>query len=120
MANIIDYVQWRGDIPLAQVPFGAVDALVLSYLSYMPFAGILSSGMQGEGTALCDAAQALLTLNAQEHSKLAYSEKEDRQLLASLRGSERFSGARLIGYVDQYDRATEKQFSAVTFLKLRR
>ena len=116
MANIIDYVQWRGDIPLAQVPFGEIDALILSYLSYMPFAGILNSGMQGEGTLLGDAAQALLTLNAQEHSKLAYSEKEDRQLLAALRGSERFCGARLIGYVDQYDRASEKQFSAVTFL----
>ena len=116
MANIIDYVQWRGDIPLAQLPFGEIDALILSYLSYMPFAGILNSGMQGEGTLLGDAVQALLTLNAQEHSKLAYSEKEDRQLLAALRGSERFCGARLIGYVDQYDRASEKQFSAVTFL----
>ena len=116
MANIIDYVQWRGDIPLGQVPFSEIDALILSYLSYMPFAGILNSSMQGAGTPLDDAAQALLSLNAQEHSKLAYSEKEDRQLLAALRGSERFSGARLIGYVDRYDRATEKQFSAVTFL----
>lgn len=116
MANIIDYIRWRGDIPLNQVPFGEIDALILSYLSYMPFAGILNSGMKGEGTLLGDAAQALLTLNAQEHSKLAYSEKEDRQMLAALRESERFCGARLIGYVDQYDRASEKQFSAVTFL----
>lgn len=116
MANIIDYIQWRGDIPLGQVPFSGIDALILSYLSYMPFAGILNSGMQGAGTSLGDAAQALLNLNAQEHSKLAYSEKEDRQLLAALRESVRFCGARLIGYVDQYDRATQKQFSAVTFL----
>ena len=116
MANIIDYVQWRGDIPLSQVPFGGIDALILSYLSYMPFAGILNSSMQGGGTLLGDAAQALLNLNAQEHSKLAYSEKEDRQLLAALRESERFAGTQLIGYVDQYDRATQKQFSAVTFL----
>ena len=116
MANIIDYVQWRGDIPLSQVPFGGIDALILSYLSYMPFAGILNSSMQGGGTLMGDAAQALLNLNAQEHSKLAYSEKEDRQLLAALRESERFAGTQLIGYVDQYDRATQKQFSAVTFL----
>ena len=52
MANIIDYVQWRGDIPLSQVPFGGIDALILSYLSYMPFAGILNSSMQGGGTLL--------------------------------------------------------------------
>ena len=98
------------------MPFGGIDALILSYLSYMPFAGILNSSMQGGGTLLGDAAQALLNLNAQEHSKLAYSEKEDRQLLAALRESERFAGTQLIGYVDQYDRATQKQFSAVTFL----
>lgn len=116
MANIIDYVRWRGDIPLSQVPFGEIDGLILSYLSYMPFAGILDSRMRGEGTRLHEAAQALLNLNAQEHSKLAYSDRDDRQLLTALMESERFSGARLIGYVDQYDRATEKQFSAVTFL----
>ena len=33
MANIIDYVRWRGDIPTYQVPLGEVDALILSYLS---------------------------------------------------------------------------------------
>ena len=60
MANIIDYIRWRGDIPLNQVPFGEIDALILSYLSYMPFAGILNSGMKGEGTLLGDEAQALL------------------------------------------------------------
>ena len=52
MANIIDYVQWRGDIPLAQVPFGAVDALVLSYLSYMPFDGLVPEPFETEGPLL--------------------------------------------------------------------
>lgn len=116
MANIIDYIEWRGDIPLDQVPFGEIDGLILSYLSYMPFAGILNSKMQGEGVALRDAARSLLDLHAREHCKLAYSEKDDKRLLGVLTQSERFGGARLIGYVDQYDRATEKQFSAVTFL----
>ena len=56
MANIIDYVQWRGDIPLAQVPFGAVDALVLSYLSYMPFDGLVPEPFETEGPLLSEAA----------------------------------------------------------------
>ena len=33
MPNIIDYVQWQGDLTLKQVPLSAVDALMLSYLS---------------------------------------------------------------------------------------
>ena len=33
MANTIDYVQWRGDIPLSQVPVGWIDALILGDLA---------------------------------------------------------------------------------------
>ena len=37
MPNIQDYVLWRGDLPLERVPLCDVDALLLSYLSYMPY-----------------------------------------------------------------------------------
>ena len=30
MANILDYLEWRGDISLSEDPFNAVDNLVLS------------------------------------------------------------------------------------------
>ena len=60
MANIIDYVSWRGDIPLRQVPLCAVDALVLSYLSYMDFSGLATEGFADGGALLGDAAAYLL------------------------------------------------------------
>ena len=41
MANILDYVAWRGDIPFDQVPLGEVDGLILSYLAYVPFDDIV-------------------------------------------------------------------------------
>lgn len=40
MPNIQDYVLWRGDLPIRQVPLCDVDALLLSYLSYMRYDGI--------------------------------------------------------------------------------
>ena len=39
-ANLLDYIAWRGDLPLTSVPFGAVDAMILAQLSYIDFTGI--------------------------------------------------------------------------------
>lgn len=41
MANISDYLDWRGDISFAYDPFNEVDSLVLSELIYTDFDGIV-------------------------------------------------------------------------------
>lgn len=115
MANIIDYVQWRGDIPLAQVPFGAVDALVLSYLSYMPFEGLVSEPFGTEGALLSDVAVHMLEQGLTGACAIDNG-KSDCRLLEALKASERFGTMRLTGYVSRFDRETQEQFSAITFL----
>ena len=37
MANILDYLSWRGDLTLAQSPFNEVDNLILAELSFVNF-----------------------------------------------------------------------------------
>ena len=49
MANIVDYIQWRGDLNLEQSPFCEVDALILSYFAYVNLDGI--APLQGEDPA---------------------------------------------------------------------
>jgi len=114
MANIIDYVRWRGDIPLAQVPLCAVDALVLAYLSYMPFDGMVEDAFD-EGVSLGEAA-AYMAEYGLSSSCMIDSEREDCQLLEAIAGSERFASMRVMGYVDRFDEENEEQFSAVTFV----
>lgn len=115
MANIIDYVLWRGDIPLAQVPLDAVDALVLSYLSYMPFDGMVGEAFSKSGALLSDAAEYFLE-NGLSSSCMMDSAKDDCELLQAVKDSERFGTLRLTGYVNRYDEQTQEQFSAITFL----
>ncbi|MBQ7784951.1 MAG: DUF2974 domain-containing protein [Clostridia bacterium] len=115
MADIIDYVRWRGDIPMYQVPLGEVDALVLSYLSYMPFDGIVSGSFGGKGVRLGDACAQLLEQGAKSVC-MTDSEQEDCSLLYEVQRSVRYAGIRLIGYINRYDREQEEQFSAVTFV----
>ena len=116
LANIIDYILWRGDLPVAQVPLGEVDALILSYLSYMPMDGIVPGENGGEPVTLRDAMIAMLGRSEQENSPLAYSVKDDRKLLAALAQSVRFGTMRLCAFVNRVDGEAEEQFSAVTFL----
>lgn len=115
MANIIDYVLWRGDIPIAQVPLGEVDALVLSYLSYMPFDGLVSDQFAVDGAMMADAADYFLE-NGLSSSCMMDSNKEDCRLLEAVRDSERFGRLRLTGYANLFDEQRQEQFSAITFL----
>ena len=41
MADLFDYLIWRGDVPLALDPFNEVDNLLLSELAYADLAGIV-------------------------------------------------------------------------------
>lgn len=42
MSNVFDYLAWRGDLPFSVSAFNAVDSLILSRLSYLPFDGVVS------------------------------------------------------------------------------
>ena len=46
MANILDYISWRGDISFSASPFNEVDALILCQLSYIPLEGIVSESFK--------------------------------------------------------------------------
>ena len=115
MANIISYVQWRGDIPFEQVPLNAIDALVLSYLAYMPFDGLVDASFEGEGMLLADAAEKMLEVGATSTCMID-SVREDCWLLEAVRDSERFGTVRVVGYEERFDAAKEEQFAAVTFV----
>ena len=58
MANILDYLDWRGDLTLAQSPFNEVDNLILAELSFLDFKGIVPAPGETEGILLRHAAEA--------------------------------------------------------------
>ena len=40
MSNILDYIDWRGDLTVKNAPFNEVDNLILSQFSFMDLGGI--------------------------------------------------------------------------------
>lgn len=112
MANVFDYLDWRGDLPFSASPFSPPDNLILSCLSYVHFGGIVG-GVGEEPVSLHRAAQ-LFAASGEE------SERErvpaDGELLKKAAQTRRFGSLRLCQYVSRLDFEAEKQFSAVTFL----
>ncbi len=116
MANMIDYIRWRGDIPLWQVPLGEVDALILSYLAYMPFDDIVPAALTAPGILLKDAVREVLGRHEVGELPLAFSPKEDKRLLEAVAESCRFADMNLCGFVHRFDAEREEQFCAMTVL----
>ena len=109
MANLFDYLEWRGDLSLKQAPFNDIDNLILSRISFLPWDGIISSSLK-EIVTLWEASQ--LFFRSEEAIQNIIM-KDDLRLLSDAAMSDRFGNMNLLGYVNQVDPEVEKQFSAI-------
>ncbi len=117
MANILDYIAWRGDLPLAVSPFNEVDNLVLAELSFIDFTGIVPDLGQGEPVPLREAAAAFFQRHQEEPVEMGVLVPE--LIVPLLRGaaeSPRFGEIGVMGAADHLDLQGECQFAAVTFV----
>ncbi|MGM9553087.1 MAG: DUF2974 domain-containing protein [Faecousia sp.] len=104
MANLFDYLAWRGDLPLETVGFNEVDGMILARFAYADFEN--AEPLQNGEAALGEVAQALAEQQTEE--------TEDAALLRALAQSERFRLLRLSAYENRFDAESQTQFSAVT------
>lgn len=108
--NILTYLGGEFQT-FAERPLCEVDSLVLSCLSYYRLPEEFAAARTSEGMALaglfCAERFEAMTRGLWDPDGLV-------QLLAAAVASPRLRGTRVCGYVDEFDEAAEKQFSAVT------
>ena len=115
MANLMDYLDWRGDIMLAVSPFNEVDALILAELSFVDFEGIVPPPELGRGLPLNEAAEAFFARHGGRDVDMGVLVPDGiSQMLRKLMASPRFCGMTLNGYEALLDDEVEEQFSALT------
>lgn len=85
MANIFDYLTWRGDLTLAQSEFNEIDNLILARFSYFPFDNILK---QDEIITIKEALKRFEKLDLKKERIL---QKEDIDLFFAMAKSIRFA-----------------------------
>jgi hypothetical protein len=118
MADIFDYLFWRGDLTFAQSPFNPVDNIILTHLSYLPLDNMAPGPEQKKGLTIAKAAElfaAAFKERPGDFRDLLIS-KEDPRFLSALGSSGRYGHLELRGYVNQIDPVREKQFAALTIL----
>ena len=108
MANLFDYLTWRGDLSLAADPWRMADSLCMAAISYNPFPG----AAQGpEGVSLAELASSVVPSGKGNPETAA-----DRvHLLQAMAESVRFRDLRVYDAVDIMDDTLPMQFAAQTF-----
>ena len=116
MANLLDYLDWRGDLTLGQDPFNEVDNLILAELSFVDFSGIVPPPGQGSGIPLYEAAERYF-------ARFPEGEKIDMGVLVpdaipgmlrKMAACPRFRDMKLGCFADWLDNDNAVQFAALT------
>ena len=115
MANILDYLDWRGDLTLAQDPFNEVDNLILAELSFVDFGGIVPGPGEGRAVPLWKAAEAYFAKTEGRPIDMGVLvPNQIPELLRRTAASPRFRDMKLNGFVDHLDTEKAEQFAALT------
>lgn len=116
MANLLDYLDWRGDLTLKQAPFCEVDNLILAELSFLNFSGIVPGPGEGAGITIARAAELFFAAQpAGEKIDMGVLVPADiPELLRKMAVSNRFSRMKLNGFVNRLDTENAEQFAALT------
>lgn len=116
MPNLLDYLDWRGDLTLAQSPFNEVDNLILAELVFVDFGDIVPAPGQGASVPLHRAAEAFF-------ARFPEGEKIDMgvlvpaaipEMLRKMADAPRFRDMGLNCFVDWLDVEKGEQFAALT------
>ena len=115
MANISDYVDWRGDISFSASPFNSVDALIMTQLAMVDLSGIVPGDPVDGYISLSDAAELYFADKKRESEPVSIVIPSETYLLfGKIAQSKRFGSIKLTAHVSHIDTIKEKQFAAIT------
>lgn len=112
MADLFDYLNWRGDLTFDTVGVNPADALIFSALSYIQYDGLVRDGFQNP-VPLEVVADAFAALPDKEERVLL---KPDGPLLMAAAATARFRKVQMVFYRNELEPTRESQFAAVAFL----
>lgn len=110
MANIFDYIQWRGDLNLSKDEFNEIDNLILSRFSYFPFDEIIG---ENEVVTIRELSE---RFQKKDINKMPILWEDDVKLFPVMGLSKRFGEMKVTKYINKINAEEEKQFAAISIL----
>lgn len=114
MANIIDYMDWRGDILMKHSALNEVDGLIFSQFAYVPFDGLIENGFK-EYRTIEELGKHFFEVHPQEEID-TWTEllKSSCSVLRKMIEVPRFKDLRVFNYCSEFEPEISKQFAAIT------
>lgn len=105
MANINDYIRWRGDLPInSKFPFNEIDSMIMARFSYLLFERISMDKIETIES---------LSLKLDKFANDEFRYNGDKELITELGRSPRFKDLKVTDFVRNNELENEKQFSAI-------
>jgi len=118
MANIFDYLAWRGDLEFNRFPLNNVDNIIFSQLAFFPFDGIVPGLNEEKRITIGKVADYINKWmpNFMYGRDNSFTYKDDLLLIKTLGISKRYKNCELCYYVNHIDSCRELQFSAISII----
>lgn len=114
MANLFDYMKWRGDLSFSASPLNDIDALIFAELSYVPFDGITGCD-SAEGITISSAADEFFKTHDPYSTDLgAIVPSAIVTMFYEMARCDRFKNVVVSNYVNKTSTERGEQFSAIT------
>lgn len=115
---MLDYIAWRGDLPISASPLNEVDVLVFCQITYLNFDGILENGNFKAGLSLSELAERFK--NSPDFKKRSdvgvLINKGTIDVLFAAARTERYKDVKVTALVNITDLEKEEQFAALTYV----
>lgn len=111
MAAIMNYLQWRGDIPFSCKPMNDVDSYIISKIGTIDWSGIVPE--DAAGISLADAVKSYIAKGGTDYLGLVAS-RQIYPVVISLPETQRFGSLELTMYTRKTSLERTEQFSALT------
>lgn len=117
MANMLDYIDWRGDITLDQSPFNDIDNLIFTQLSFINFDGIVPGFHESGSVPLAEAAEIFFSENDPDSVEMGLLVPNDIvTLFKKMASAPRYMNLGLAKFINKIDYDNPQQFAALTIL----
>ncbi|WP_407396785.1 Mbeg1-like protein [Treponema sp.] len=116
MSDLLDYIEWRGDISFESSPINEIDALIFCQLSYIDYNSVVSSDFSNK-IQLKELPKKFSLLPDADKRKTqgAFINTKTWTLLEKAASCQRFRDIDLSAFIDRYIPEKTEQFSAITF-----
>lgn len=113
MAEVLDYIDWRGDLSFDAAPVNEIDKFIFTCIGKPDYTGVIPEGP--ETVSIKEAVDGYFEVNPETGEKLGViASTKTIPALRKISVSERYAPVRLSGFINKVSVEKTEQFSALT------